>query len=387
MKQILLVVLFVLAILMAHSSASACSDLNGDGVVNVADFLIFVNDFGKTVSCDHVSKIQLVIQNQFNDAVWDTSRNAEGVLTITITKKPPPPPSPPPVTTPGNTDDRAVLVEFYNAMGGENWTRRRNWLSDRPLNEWWGVSTTEDGRVDSLQLAYNNLSGPIPSGLGNLSNLKVLTLVGNGLSGPIPESLGNLQNLVFLRLEESFSEPIPESLGNLQNLKTLVLGKNLSGPIPESLGNLTKLEYLVLGTTNNVGSGSDIRGYDIRNNLSGPIPESLGNLQNLKELHLYRNNLSGSIPSSLGNLRNLKILFATRNNLSGPIPESLGNLHNLRRLNLGDNLSGPIPESLSSLTKLEYLILNGDGLCLPVSLYDWTRGIPNSSLDQIPDCN
>ena len=33
-------VCFVLAILMVHSSASACSDLNGDGVVNVADFLI-----------------------------------------------------------------------------------------------------------------------------------------------------------------------------------------------------------------------------------------------------------------------------------------------------------------------------------------------------------
>lgn len=152
MKQILLVVLFILAILMANSAA-ACSDLNGDGVVNVADFLIFVNDFGKTVSCDHVSKVQLVIQNQFNDAVWDTSRNAEGVLTITITKKPPPPPSPPPppVTTPVNTDDRTVLVEFYNAMGGENWTRRRNWLSDR-----------REG-ADSLSPQYYTISQPFSS--------------------------------------------------------------------------------------------------------------------------------------------------------------------------------------------------------------------------------
>lgn len=120
LKVLRMYICFVWAILMAHSSASACSDLNGDGVVNVADFLIFVNDFGKTVSCDHVSKVQLVIQNQFNDAVWDTSRNAAGVLTITITKKlPPPPPPPPPVTTPVNTDDRTVLVEFYNAMGAK----------------------------------------------------------------------------------------------------------------------------------------------------------------------------------------------------------------------------------------------------------------------------
>ena len=145
MKQILLLIFSVLTILIVHSSASACSDLNGDGVVSVADFLIFVNDFGKTVTCGHAEKVQLVIQNQFNDAVWDTSRNAAGMLTITITKKPlQPPPPPPPVTTPVNTDDRAVLIELYNAMGGENWIRRGNWLSDRPLNEWWGVSTTED---------------------------------------------------------------------------------------------------------------------------------------------------------------------------------------------------------------------------------------------------
>ena len=60
-------VCFVLAILMVHSSASACSDLNGDGVVNVADFLILVDDFGKTVTCVHAEKVQLVIQNQFNN--------------------------------------------------------------------------------------------------------------------------------------------------------------------------------------------------------------------------------------------------------------------------------------------------------------------------------
>ena len=46
-------VCFVLAVLMMHSSASACSDLNGDGVVNFADFLIFINDFVKEYSEYH----------------------------------------------------------------------------------------------------------------------------------------------------------------------------------------------------------------------------------------------------------------------------------------------------------------------------------------------
>ena len=44
-KWTLQVVLFVLAVLGSYSSATACSDLNGDGVVNVADFLIFVEEF------------------------------------------------------------------------------------------------------------------------------------------------------------------------------------------------------------------------------------------------------------------------------------------------------------------------------------------------------
>ena len=38
----------------------------------------------------------------------------------------------------------------------------------------------------------NYLSGPLPSTLGNLANLRHLNLGGNQLSGSIPDSLGNL---------------------------------------------------------------------------------------------------------------------------------------------------------------------------------------------------
>ena len=187
---------------MVHSSATACSDLNGDGGVNVADFLIFVNDFGKTVSCDHVSKVQLVIQNQFNDAVWDTSRNAEGVLTITITKKPPPPPvTPPPSTVTGSiASDRAALLYFFQATFGQYWKNKDNWATNLPLERWHGVKVNAEGR---LALSNNKLSGAIPAELGQLSSLEYLRLSNNKLSGAIPQSFENLHRLERFSFDQS----------------------------------------------------------------------------------------------------------------------------------------------------------------------------------------
>ena len=43
--------------------------------------------------------------------------------------------------------DRAVLVALYEATDGDNWKDNTNWLSDRPLNEWFGVTTNGNGRV------------------------------------------------------------------------------------------------------------------------------------------------------------------------------------------------------------------------------------------------
>ncbi|HNW49686.1 MAG TPA: hypothetical protein PKH79_01305, partial [Prolixibacteraceae bacterium] len=37
--------------------------------------------------------------------------------------------------------DSLVLVEFYNTVGGPNWTDQGNWLTG-PVNTWTGVTVT-----------------------------------------------------------------------------------------------------------------------------------------------------------------------------------------------------------------------------------------------------
>ena len=62
--------------------------------------------------------------------------------------------------------DRQVLDTLYRVTVGENWTDTTNWLSDEPLAEWHGVDTNEEGKVISLSLGNNNLTGSIPAAPG-----------------------------------------------------------------------------------------------------------------------------------------------------------------------------------------------------------------------------
>ena len=52
-----------------------------------------------------------------------------------------------------SAEDRAVLVELYNATDGANWADNTNWLSDEPMREWHGVTTDDEGRVARLSLS------------------------------------------------------------------------------------------------------------------------------------------------------------------------------------------------------------------------------------------
>ena len=60
-------------------------------------------------------------------------------------------------------------MALYNAMDGPNWTNNTNWLSNNDISTWHGV-TVSNGKVTDLDLSANNLTGMIPTELGNLTN-------------------------------------------------------------------------------------------------------------------------------------------------------------------------------------------------------------------------
>ena len=180
--------------------------------------------------------------------------------------------------------NREVLEILYDETDGDNWTDNANWLTDRPLGEWFGVITDADGRVAGVALSINGLTGPIPPELGYLSNLRWLALLGNNLTGPIPPELGDLRNLQWLYLNDS----------------------NLTGPIPPELGSLSDLRHLYLSS----------------NKLTGRIPQELGDLRGLEILRMHNNaDLEGELPSSLSSLTSLEVFLAHGTDVC--VPEAL----------------------------------------------------------------
>ena len=298
--------------------------------------------------------------------------------------------------------DRAALVALFEATGGDNWLNSDKWVGEAALHEWHGVQTDDNGRVTTLELADNQLSGPVPPELGQLENLQELYLSDNQLSGTIPSELGQLENLQTLSLSSNqLSGTIPPQLGQLNKLEVLYLFDNqLSGSIPPELGQLellrlgdnqlsgcipaslraipdNDLDRLGLADCDGGGSPASDRAVlsVFYHAMSGILWDKSYNWQSgaslsqwhgvttdangrVTKLELADNLVLGYLPTELGDLEKLEVLDLSDNLLIGLIPPELGNLTNLKKLDLSSNLlEGSIPPELGNLTNLAVLNL------------------------------
>ncbi|CBI30405.3 unnamed protein product, partial [Vitis vinifera] len=267
----------------------------------------------------------------------------------------------------GNETDRLALLAIKAQITQDPLGITTSWNDSVHFCNWTGVTCGHrhqripanlsrcSNLVVRMQLHYNNLTGPVPDSLGNLTSIKSLSFAVNHLEGSIPQALGQLQTLEFMGLGmNGFSGIIPSSVYNMSSLEVFSLPYNklygslpwdlaftlpnlqLSGTIPPGIGNLVNLTDLILAN----------------NDFTGSIPVLIGNLQMLGRIDLSRNQLSGHIPSSLGNITRLYSLHLQNNHLSGKIPSSFGNLFclTLEHLHMeGNFFKGSIPPSFISL--------------------------------------
>lgn len=222
---------------------------------------------------------------------------------------------------------RKALIEFYQALDGDNWPHKDNWCSDKPIVEWYGVNNdcanntyivpwvhnldltdfrfgqwdyspgtlpecmVRMGPIESLRMPNFMLSGGIPEFLGSMYSLREIGFYGNQLSGEIPESVSKLPLLSHFDIcYNQFKGQLPEDI--IMNFMDRRAGINFNnnlftGKIPERLRQHPKFaEYWPSFVIQN-GEGLDLSDLII------PAPvfsatDMNGNAIDLEEV--YKNN-------------------------------------------------------------------------------------------------
>lgn len=220
-------------------------------------------------------------------------------------------------------------------------------LSGTKLDSVAGISRATT--LTELHLTDNNLKGPLPHEILQLTNLKRLYANYNQLSSTIPPGISALSHCEDLFLfNNRLTGQIPGSIGLLSQLKHLSLAENnFSGTLPPEINDLINLEVLSIqregGTDEaNVGVNQEIID-DFGAGIGGPLPP-LNNLKYLKKLYIGANSLTGSIPYNfLDGVEDKAMSIEVdliSNRLTGSIPASLTQFGDLSLYVAGNRISG-----------------------------------------------
>ncbi|XP_028961754.2 receptor-like protein EIX2 [Malus domestica] len=182
------------------------------------------------------------------------------------------------------------------------------------------------------------------------TSLVYLDLIGNNLTGPIPGVIGNLTSLSYLDLSFNQIEGWnPHSFARLCSLRSLVLRSNRLN------GQFSQLVQILMSAC----AQNSLKFLDLSyNHLVGPFPNLIKFLS-LKDLDLSGNQVSGIIPETIGKMSKLESIDLSMNHLGGVISEShFSRLARLKYLDLSFNsLVLNFHSDWISPFQLDYIIL------------------------------
>ncbi len=257
------------------------------------------------------------------------------------------------VMQPADSMDREALITFYHATGGESWTTKTNWLSDRFYGNWHGITVDTDGRVTGINLENNNLAGSLPSELARLTKLTKLNLSRN-------EKLSGLLHRTYAEL--SLHELLLVGTGVCLPLYTGSFEEWLNAISIKRVSVCQELDLVTLEALFALFNETNGRRWNNRTNWNSAAP--------FGDWHGVTTNEAGQITE----------LNLSDNDLVGVIPEELAKLTYLERMDLSANegLRGRLPTGLTELD-LAHLSLEGTQACAPTdsSFQQWLTEIPN----------
>ncbi|THF97534.1 hypothetical protein TEA_001222 [Camellia sinensis var. sinensis] len=252
-------------------------------------------------------------------------------------------------------DEVKTLREIGKRLGKRDWDFRKdpcsgegNW-SPPVLVKGFETSVTCDCtfnnnatcHVVAMALKAQNISGQVPPEFSKLRHLQTLDLSRNYFNGSIPSHWATMRLVDLSVMGNQLSGPFPIVLTNITTLANLSIeGNRFSGTIPPQIGKLIKLQKLVLSS----------------NSFMGELPVALAKLIKLTDMLIQGCPLEGPIPSSISTLTSLTDLRISDLKGGGSNFPPLSNMESMKVLDLSFNhLSGEIPTSFVQLAKVDFI--------------------------------
>ncbi|CAD5185702.1 unnamed protein product [Musa acuminata subsp. malaccensis] len=244
--------------------------------------------------------------------------------------------------------------------------------------------------LDHLGLAFNLLSGPVPSAFAvapfrslwlnnqrgrsrlsggidfveNMTALEELWLHSNEFSGPLPDFSGHTSLRDLQLRDNQLTGVVPYSLTELKSLSKVTLTNNLlQGPVPifpdsatvdlvpqsesfclNTAGECDHRVTILLSIAKSFRYPSGFAENWKGNNPCGWLGISCDAGGNITVINFSRMDLNGTISPDFSLFTTLQRMMLSNNNLTGTIPSTLTNLTSLKELDVSNNsLRGQVP--------------------------------------------